>query len=329
MFIEFGVRVPFTDFQQRLLNRASVAPSQLHPNAWSSIRSFKLVTAFLGLPQDPVVFLCLFTFYLAYIAGKTKKGYMSVRPGKNRRIFGLYEDSFHDFKDAGLEPDEARKLIVDMAGGDATMSRLRWLVRPSPAGFVPTTSGPPPASRAQTVLLVLLARFREEIPPPPPSLKRKRPVVDSFVDPKRTRILEGGSREFFLLDRSFDASGFIEGHLLGPRAQEVLRDCDPMENVRWPEWAMLRATTIMKSVEPRLTISDEAERRNAKLLKDLKVVNLQKVVLEEERSEVMQAKLKAEKDLKTALAILVPDFNASRIDFFNDIVDGKVVDPAK
>ncbi|MED6120305.1 hypothetical protein PIB30_019628 [Stylosanthes scabra] len=33
MFTEFGVRVPFTDFQQRLLNRACIAPSQLHPNA--------------------------------------------------------------------------------------------------------------------------------------------------------------------------------------------------------------------------------------------------------------------------------------------------------
>ncbi|MED6136563.1 hypothetical protein PIB30_057186 [Stylosanthes scabra] len=30
--------------------------------------------------------------------GKTKKGYMSVRLSKYRKIFGLYEDSFHDFK---------------------------------------------------------------------------------------------------------------------------------------------------------------------------------------------------------------------------------------
>ncbi|MED6226547.1 hypothetical protein PIB30_104827, partial [Stylosanthes scabra] len=51
MFTDFGVRVPFTDFQQRLLNRASVAPSQLHPNAWASIRCFELVTEFLQLPH--------------------------------------------------------------------------------------------------------------------------------------------------------------------------------------------------------------------------------------------------------------------------------------
>ncbi|MED6172146.1 hypothetical protein PIB30_047366 [Stylosanthes scabra] len=32
-FTKFRVRVPFTDFQQRLLNRSCIALSQLHPNA--------------------------------------------------------------------------------------------------------------------------------------------------------------------------------------------------------------------------------------------------------------------------------------------------------
>ncbi|MED6154314.1 hypothetical protein PIB30_111143, partial [Stylosanthes scabra] len=98
MFTEFGIRIPFSDFQQRLLNRASVAPLQLHPNSWSSIRCFELVTEFLELPQDPEVFLYLFKLYSSNTSGKTKKGYMSVRPGKYRKIFALYEDSFHDFK---------------------------------------------------------------------------------------------------------------------------------------------------------------------------------------------------------------------------------------
>ncbi|MED6106630.1 hypothetical protein PIB30_006257 [Stylosanthes scabra] len=98
MFTEFGVRIPFTSFQQRLLQRCLVAPSQFHPNAWSAIRCFELVTEFLELPQDPEVFLFLFTVFSPNADGKTKKGYMSVRPGKGRRIFGLYEESFHDFK---------------------------------------------------------------------------------------------------------------------------------------------------------------------------------------------------------------------------------------
>ncbi|MED6161412.1 hypothetical protein PIB30_060486 [Stylosanthes scabra] len=98
MFTKFGVRIPFSDFQQRLLNRAYVAPSQLHPNVWSSIRYFELMTEFLELPQDPEVFLYLFKLYSSNTSGKTKKGYMSVRLGKHRKIFALYEDSFHDFK---------------------------------------------------------------------------------------------------------------------------------------------------------------------------------------------------------------------------------------
>ncbi|MED6120094.1 hypothetical protein PIB30_017721 [Stylosanthes scabra] len=98
MFTEFGVRIPFTSFQQRLLQRCFVAPSQFHPNTWSSIRCFELVTEYLELPQDPEVFLYLFIVFSPNAEGKTKKGYMSVRPGKYRRIFGLYEESFHDFK---------------------------------------------------------------------------------------------------------------------------------------------------------------------------------------------------------------------------------------
>ncbi|MED6135258.1 hypothetical protein PIB30_044694 [Stylosanthes scabra] len=202
--------------------------------------------------------------------------------------------------------------------------------------------------------------MREEIPSPPPSPKRKRVAIESSADPKRPRVLEGGSRDFCLLDRSFDVSSFIKCHLLRPRAQEILRDCDPIESDRWAEWAMVRA-----------------------------ILNLQKVVLEEEKTEAEHAKVKAEGEeikrlktqesrllseveklrgmvtmervradlaeafvgdlaeqcdeltedakgaifatkgaLKAQLAILVPDFDTSWIGFFKDIVDGKVIDPS-
>ncbi|MED6111439.1 hypothetical protein PIB30_052290 [Stylosanthes scabra] len=405
MFTDFGMRVPFTDFQQRLLNRASVTPSQLHPNAWSSIRCFELVTEFLQLPQEPEVFLCLFKFYSSNTSGRTKKGYMSVRPTKHRKIFTLYEDSFHDFKgryfkifavgdhrpfwlslegdglfppywsdQAGFDialvkydglnvdkrdtadiltflfsknnlssksllnsPKESRKAIAKMAGNDVTLARLRRLVRPAPAKLLPSSSAVP-ASAARVVLVESVGKTQaepdggsstnvgnvgvgdqyvevssptgEEIPlPPPPSPKKHRSAVEGLSDPKRVRTLEGGSRDFCLLDRSFDAPGFIESHLLGPRAQEILRDCDPLESIRWAEWAMIRAATIMKSVEPRLTIAEEAERLNTKLLGDAKTLNLQKMVLEEEKADAkadaIRAKLKLEEDLKALKAKLV------------------------
>ncbi|MED6221205.1 hypothetical protein PIB30_052283 [Stylosanthes scabra] len=315
---------------------------------------------------------------------------MSVRPTKHRKIFTLYEDSFHDFKgryfkifavgnhrpfwlslegdglfppywsdQAGFDiapvkydglnvdkrdtadiltflfsknnlssksilnsPEESRKAIAKMAGNNVTLARLRRLVRPPPAKSLPSSARSVPAESvgrtqvephggsstdvgnvgAGEQYVEVSSPAGEEIPlPPPPSPKKRRSAVEGLSDPKRVRTLEGGSRDFCPLDRSFDAPGFIESHLLGPRAQEVLRDCDPLENVRWAEWAMIRAATIMKSVEPRLTIAEEAERLNTKLLGDAKALNLQKMVLEEEKADAIRAKLKVEEDLKAEL----------------------------
>ncbi|MED6171796.1 hypothetical protein PIB30_044150 [Stylosanthes scabra] len=75
---------------------------------------------------------------------------------------------------------------------------------------------------------------------------------------------------------------------------EALWDYDPVKSVRWAEWAMLRSVTILKAIEPRLTVADKVERRNNKLLGDLKVLNLQKVILEEEKAEAIAVQLKAE-----------------------------------
>ncbi|MED6210587.1 hypothetical protein PIB30_065522 [Stylosanthes scabra] len=399
MFTEFGMRVPFSDFQQRLLNRASVAPSQLHPNAWSSIRCFELVTEFLELPQDPEVFLYLFKLYCSNTSGKTKKGYMSVRPGKNRKIFVLYEDSFHDFKgryfkifpvrdhrpfwlslegdgrfpsywsdQAGFEivpatyqrlnadqrdtadilvhlfaknnlnpkfimnnSDEARKAVVEMAGNDVTLSRLRNLLRPPPTRARPSVSGPCSNGRARSPL----AAAKSRVVPEGESSSGVGKKVDQLVDissplreekeekfvhassspkkwaaegglagSKRPRVSKEGPREFSAMDGFFDASSFIGSHLLGPQASETLRDYDPVESVCWAEWAMLQSATIMKSIEPRLTVADEVGRRNEKLHGDLKVLNLQKVVLEEQKAEAVAVQLKAEEYLRSAKAAL-------------------------
>ncbi|MED6126451.1 hypothetical protein PIB30_078593 [Stylosanthes scabra] len=212
--------------------------------------------------------------------------------------------------------DEARKAVVEMAGNDVTLARLRRLIRPAPAKSLPSPSTAVPPSGACSVPAESVGKtqaepeggsstnvgcenvgeqhveisspIEEEIPlPPPPSPKRRRSAVEDSSGPKRSRTLEGGSTDFCALDRSFDASGFVESHLLGPKAQEVLRDCDPLESVRWAEWAMIRAATIMKPVEPRLSIAEELERRNARLLADAKMLSLQKM-----------AKLKVEEDLK-------------------------------
>ncbi|MED6188129.1 hypothetical protein PIB30_083086 [Stylosanthes scabra] len=81
------------------------------------------------------------------------------------------------------------------------------------------------------------SRLAEDVLPfPHPSLPPRpgrRPADDASADPKRPRVSEGTTREFYSLDRFFDASGFIENNLLGPRPQEVLKDYDPIESIRW------------------------------------------------------------------------------------------------
>ncbi|MED6204268.1 hypothetical protein PIB30_007739 [Stylosanthes scabra] len=104
------------------------------------------------------------------------------------------------------------------------------------------------------------------------------------------------------MDRSFDASGYIESNFVGPRACEALRDYDPMESLRWAEWAMIRSATIMKFVEPRLTVVDQWEQQCAKLRGDLKMLSRQKVNVEKEKEEAKTAKSKVKKDLESALA---------------------------
>ncbi|MED6121049.1 hypothetical protein PIB30_026390 [Stylosanthes scabra] len=385
---------------ERLLLRACIAPSQLHPNAWASIRCFELVTEWLQLSQEPEVFMCLFTFYSANTQGKTKKGYMSVRPTKYRKIFGLFEDSFHDFKGrdfkifpvgthrpfwlsldgddrfpsywtdrAGFDvapvtykglrvekkdtvdvltilfaknnlapkallgrPDEARRDVVRMAGNDVTLNRLRHLVRlaASTGAAVPTTpvaghagSGPSSTARGSAlpvgptpnVIITpeegssndrgrnvgvnreVASSIREQQLSSPSSSKRSMPVETSAAKRQRT---ETSACEFNPLDRSFDASKFIAENLLGPKAQEALRDYDPVKSFGWVQWVLLKSATIMKSVEPRLTMMDEAERHNQRLVGDLKALNLQNVVLEEQLKDAPAAEGKAEEDLKGA-----------------------------
>ncbi|MED6156877.1 hypothetical protein PIB30_018448 [Stylosanthes scabra] len=338
MFTEFGIRVPFTEFQQRLLNRACVAPTQLHPNAWASIRCFELVTEWLQLPQEPEVFMCLFTFYSANTQGTHRPFWLSLE-GDGR--FPSYWTDRTGFNVASKNlapkvllgrPEDARREVVSMAGNDVTLNRLRGLIRPpaSTGAAVPTTpvagyagSGPSSTDRGSTmsvgpapnVIIIpeegssndggrnagvdrqVVSLVREQHLSSPSSSKRSMPVETSAIKRQRS---ETSAREFSPLDRSFDASRFIAENLLGPKAQEAPRDYDPVESFRWVRWALLKSATIMKSVEPRLTMMDEAERHNQRLVGDLKSLNLQKVVLEEQLKDAVAAKEKVEGDLKSA-----------------------------
>ncbi|MED6143747.1 hypothetical protein PIB30_008693 [Stylosanthes scabra] len=367
MFTEFGVRIPFTPFQQRLLQRCFVAPSQFHPNAWSAIRCFELVTEFLELPQDPEVFLYLFTVFSPNADGKAKKGYVSVRPGKGRRIFVLYEESFHDFKrryfkvfPVGVHPpfwltlegdvcrfpsywskdaggnyvlvlyrkmneeqrdtadvllwlfservlkakailgnlERARALIVKMAGRNKTLANLLRAMAANPQS--PIILSPSGGQVSSSALEGEMPKQQVEAPPPPSSLG-KRTSGEAGSAQKRPRVSEGSQQDVCPMDRSFNASGYIESNFLGPRAVEALRNYDPTESLHWAEWAMLRSATIMKSIELRLTLADQWENLCVKLTRELKMLTQQKTGIEKEKVEAEEAKSKAEEDLAASL----------------------------
>ncbi|MED6125915.1 hypothetical protein PIB30_073206 [Stylosanthes scabra] len=172
-----------------------------------------------------------------------------------------------------------------MVGNDVTLSRLRRLIRPAPTRLLPSSSAAVPIGGAQVVPTESAGKTQVE--PDGGSSTNVGDVDERLVVIPSPSGKEGRSREFCPMDRSFDALGFVESHLLGPRAQEILRDCNPLESIRWAKWAMIRAATIMKSVEPPLTIVDEVEHQNAKVLGDVKALNQQKVALEEEKAEAI------------------------------------------
>ncbi|MED6148471.1 hypothetical protein PIB30_053456 [Stylosanthes scabra] len=404
MFTKFGVRVPFSDFQQRLLNRASVAPSQLHPNAWSAIRCFELVTESLELPEDPRFFY----IYLPSFPPISRAKQKGIFPVGEHRPFWLSLEGQGRFppywsRDAGMDyvpitykglnadqndtadilvglfsmwnlkpktvlsnPSEAREAIVEIAGNEVTLERLRRLIRPGSSRSVPAVSAPalgaskPPTypqpisasdnptfpegggssnvSGGEEPIHEVSSPVQEEVLPSPLSSLQprlgKRPADDTSANPKRPRVSVGAIREFCSMDRSFDASGFIEANLLGPRAQEVLRDYDPMESIRWAEWASLRAATIMKSIEDRETklgreiqdlrksVSDEkarADKAEASLAESEKG--------REELVRMAEDSVAATKRaLKDQVSLLLPEFDISQLGAFKVIADGKIVD---
>ncbi|MED6122903.1 hypothetical protein PIB30_044266 [Stylosanthes scabra] len=214
-----------------------------------------------------------------------------------------------------------------MAGKEVTLERLRRLIRPGSSQTVPAVSVPAPGSSkppadpqpisssggnvffpegggssnvgdAEGPTHEVSSPILDETLPSSPSSPQvrlgKRPAGDATADPKRPRVSEGMNWEFCSMDRSFDASGFVASNLLGPRAQEVLRDYDPMESIRWAEWASLRAATIMKSIEPRLMATDQWEAKwgfeGPKSSKDRG---------REGKIGIEQARVKAEGDLKS------------------------------
>ncbi|MED6107468.1 hypothetical protein PIB30_014319 [Stylosanthes scabra] len=181
-----------------------------------------------------------------------------------------------------------------MAGRNKTLAQLRRVMQANPQEGI--------GDRVEVSSPIQEEGPEATVEVPPVSMTKKRGNDEGTSAQKRPRLSEGSQRDFCPMDRSFDATGFIESNLLTPSAREILQDHDPMESLHWAQWAMLRSATIMKSVEPRLTAATQLEDRCNKLAGDLRLLNPQKAETEKGRLEADSAKLKVEKDLEAALA---------------------------
>lgn len=57
LFTDLFVHVLFEDFQQRVLQKLNVAPSQIQPNAWAIVQTFNILCISLGLTPTSTLFL--------------------------------------------------------------------------------------------------------------------------------------------------------------------------------------------------------------------------------------------------------------------------------
>ncbi|MED6161063.1 hypothetical protein PIB30_057198 [Stylosanthes scabra] len=96
LFSKLGVRVPFTQFEQDVLFECRVAPTQLHSNSWGFMKAFQSVCWYLQLDLSLRAFF--YFFHLTRPFSQKKSRWDSFRAREGRRIFSLYEESFHDFK---------------------------------------------------------------------------------------------------------------------------------------------------------------------------------------------------------------------------------------
>ena len=97
LIAKLGVRLPFTHFQVSMLQWTKAAPTQLHPNSWPIMRGFKIVCKYLKVPPLLDVFFFLFILTRPTACGLTM-GWLLFRAHTNRKVFLLYEESFHHFK---------------------------------------------------------------------------------------------------------------------------------------------------------------------------------------------------------------------------------------
>ncbi|QHO16137.1 uncharacterized protein DS421_10g301080 [Arachis hypogaea] len=98
MITRLGVFLPFSDFEISVLHHCKVAPTQLHPNSWGFLKIYQFISHALDFPTSLRIFFYLFHMTKPFSGLNNKQQWVSFRAIQGRRIFTLFDESFHDFK---------------------------------------------------------------------------------------------------------------------------------------------------------------------------------------------------------------------------------------
>ncbi|MED6192024.1 hypothetical protein PIB30_006168 [Stylosanthes scabra] len=86
VFLDIRVRFPFTEFECGVLSQLKCALTQIYPNAWAFIKGFEILMEYLG------------TKPLLEAEGVRKGGIVTLNSVQEKTLFGLYRQSYKDFK---------------------------------------------------------------------------------------------------------------------------------------------------------------------------------------------------------------------------------------
>ncbi|MED6191449.1 hypothetical protein PIB30_000549 [Stylosanthes scabra] len=94
VFLDIGVKFPFSEFECGVLSQLKCATTQIHPNAWAFMRGFEILMEYIGAKPLLEVF---FSFFQA--KGVRKGGLVTLNSVQGKTLFGLYKQSYKDFKE--------------------------------------------------------------------------------------------------------------------------------------------------------------------------------------------------------------------------------------
>jgi len=114
-FSDLHVVLPFDDFMMGVHWERNIAPSQLHPNTWAPLQTFRLICDMFRLSPTPSTFL---HYYISHPSDPVS--WLLLISQQSNILFNPYTTSYKNFKGKIL------KLFVETEGMDLFFDETGW-----------------------------------------------------------------------------------------------------------------------------------------------------------------------------------------------------------